>query len=332
MSLLQWPFVRKYYPGILNPVFLQDIEAANQGLQDAIAVVTGMNNTDFAILSGLDYILGIQNTYTPGWIYFNGQIYYISTSFNELLYLSPTPTDTLSETFEDTIARNIYTINYATAVNTTPGNTPQFSGNMNVYRIGLKYFQNVIALLQTKTANLGTAGNADLGTGAGQVLTADQTYTQAQVNTILAGFQISQVGSVVNFLPLTSGQNTAFLALFNANGEGQTFPYIGWHLLNGLDGYPDMTGTGFVGIGAGYVYNTAGGANSVALTPNNIPPLPNTTQQFFLSSSGSGVMGIATNADNGSALTGLSVNSGSPTTPVNTQDKFLPVYFIYRHT
>lgn len=157
MSLLQWPFVRKTYAGIENPVFVDDTKAANQGLMDAIAVVTGMNNTDFAILSGLDYVLGVQNTYTAGWFYFQGQIYYISTSFNELSYLQATPTDTLSEEFSDTASRDIYTINFAASTNTALGNTPQFSGNMNQYRIGLKYFQAAIIAAQNTIASLGSA-------------------------------------------------------------------------------------------------------------------------------------------------------------------------------
>lgn len=157
MSLLQWPFVRKTYAGIENPVFVDDTKAANQGLMDAIAVVTGMNNTDFAILSGLEYVLGVQNTYNAGWFYFNGQIYYISAPFNELLYLQANPTDTLSEEFSDTVSRDIYTINFATSSNTALGNTPQFSGNMNQYRVGLKYFQAAIAAAQTTIASLGTA-------------------------------------------------------------------------------------------------------------------------------------------------------------------------------
>lgn len=328
MSLLQWPFVRKTYAGIENPVFVDDTKAANQGLMDAIGVITGMNNTDFAILSGLDYVLGIQNTYTAGYFYFNGQIYYIAAPFNELLYLQASPTDTLSEEFSDTMSRDIYTINYATSSNASLGNTPQFSGNMNQYRIGLKYFQPIIASLQTKTANLGTTANTNLGTSAGQVLTADQTYTQAQVNTLLAGFTPSSIGSVQTFLPITSGQNTAFLALFGGSGDGITFPWIGWHLLNGLDGYPDMTGRGFVGIGSGYVYNTPGGSNAVTLIANNIPPL--TTAAKFAAGSGSLLAYAETLSAN--ALSTEPVNGASPTTPVNVQNEYLPAYFIYRHT
>jgi|GEM_PF-4699564 hypothetical protein len=330
MSLIQFPFSRIAYAGIVNPVFVDDIKAANQEINDAITAITGMNSTDFAILSGMEFVPGITNTFNPGWFYFQGQTYYMNASFNEGFYLQPNPTNIMPEGFIDpTATKNIYTVYYAVTSSSPTGNTPIFSGNMNAYRIGLKYFQGVIAGLQTVTTGLGTTAYTNLGTATGQVLTANQTYTQAQVNAILAGYQPSTVGQVINFLPLSSGQNTAFLALFNGSGEGVTYPWIGWHLLNGQDGYPDMTGVMPVGVGTSFVYNTPGGADTVTLIANNIPPL-NSDAQF------AGAGGISQQAYNQQTAVQsknpLVINSASPTTPVNIKNKYLPMYFIIRHT
>lgn len=190
MSLIQWPNVRKAYSGIINPVFVDDIKAANQGLMDAIAVVTGMNSTDFAILSGMEYVPGVQNTYNPGWFYFEGQIYFQATSFNELLYLQPNPTDTLPEAFIDpTATKDIYTINYSVSSNTALGNTPQFSGNMNAYRVGLKYTQSI--LLSLGTAAFLNAGTTTGTLGDGGILTTAVNNLAALTANVL---QLNNVG------------------------------------------------------------------------------------------------------------------------------------------
>ncbi len=204
MSLLQWPNIRKTYPGILNPVFVDDIKAANQGLMDAIGVVTGMNSTDFAILSGLEYVLGVQNTYNPGWFYFHGQIYYIQASFNELLYLQPNPTDTLPEGFIDpTATKDIYTINYATSTNSSTGNTPQFSGNMNAYRVGLKYFQSILSTLGT--AAFLNAGTTTGTLGDGGVLTTAVNALAALTANVLQLNNVGVYSPTTQYNPATKG-------------------------------------------------------------------------------------------------------------------------------
>ena len=331
MSLIQWPFKRKSYDGIVNPLFVSDTQSANEAVLDAVTAVTGLSGSGFAIITGLNYITGAPNTYSPGIIWFNGTFYYVAAAFNEGSYLAINPTDIMPTLFATTppVTNNIYTVQYAVPSATSAGNTPVFTGNMNQYRISLSYFQSAVAALQTIASALGTAANADLGTGTGQILTADETYTNTVIDLKLADKSPSYVGEVKEILPLSSGANTTFLALFNGSGEGISYPWVGWHLLNGNDGYPDMTGRKFVGAGTGYVYNTQGGAATITLTTDNIPPL--VTDDTFLTAPGTGVTGITSN-NPGSGKGSIGVNAGSPTTPVSIEDSYMPCYLVYRHT
>jgi hypothetical protein len=184
MSLFQWPFKRKQYAGLNNPRFVGDIVAANEAVIDALAVITGMNNTDFAIISGLDYVVGIQNTYTAGWFYLNGVFYFMPTTFVEGLFLVPTPTDTMNQPFGDGVNRNIYTLLSAGTTNVyTVATTPAFAGTMNQYRIGLKKMKvDILSLLATQNILKGGAF-ADIGTTAGTVASGDASYSKLDTDT-----------------------------------------------------------------------------------------------------------------------------------------------------
>lgn len=173
MSLIQWPFKRKQYAGINNPRFVGDIVAANEAVLDAMIAVTGLNPVDFAIISGLTYVPGIPNTYTAGIFYYNGTFYYQPTSFIEGLYLTPNATDIMPQAFEDAVSRKIYNVQYGKTVAVPGATSPQFTGTMDQYRIGTKNLKNAITILQGIAASLGTAAYEDIGTGAGQVMAAD---------------------------------------------------------------------------------------------------------------------------------------------------------------
>jgi hypothetical protein len=60
-------------------------------------------------------------------------------------YLQPAVANSMSKTFPDLVARYIYQINYATVSNTSVGGMPQFSGNMNAYRLNLKKVNDSLA-------------------------------------------------------------------------------------------------------------------------------------------------------------------------------------------
>ena len=136
MSILQFPVIRKQYAGLENPLFVSDLLVANQVATDAVIAGLGLQATDFAIITGLQYITGTPNTYTAGIIYYNGSFYYVANSFAEGQSLLPTTTDTLPKAFGDSVVRNIYTL-YQAAPDAA-GVTPVFSGNMNAYRIDNK--------------------------------------------------------------------------------------------------------------------------------------------------------------------------------------------------
>jgi hypothetical protein len=135
-SLLQFPAIRKQYAGLGNPRFVSDLLVAVQSSRDGLIAALGLQPTDFAIITGLNYITGTPNTYTTGVIYYNGDFYYVGASFAEGQSLLPTTVDTLSKTFSDSVARDIYTL-YQAAPDAA-GVTPIFAGNMNAYRIDNK--------------------------------------------------------------------------------------------------------------------------------------------------------------------------------------------------
>lgn len=206
MSLIQWPFTRKEWPGFGNPRFVSDIVAANEAVIDAIKVVTGLTNADFAILSGLDFTPGTPNgTYAPGWFYLNGEIYYMGASFSEGLYLAPNPTDIMPKPFSDGNSRNTYTLLTGISTSNPTGSTPIFSGNMNVNRIGLKTINASIQSILATISALGNAAYRNVGTTAGTVAAGDDSrfgYTQSQIDNLFAlKTSVIQKGAGVAYTP-----------------------------------------------------------------------------------------------------------------------------------
>ena len=87
MSLFNWPFTRKSYAGIENPIYVSDTQAATEAAIQSVKALAGLNDTDFAIITGLDYTAGVPNTYTSGIYYLNGVFYYQQAVFDEGFYL-----------------------------------------------------------------------------------------------------------------------------------------------------------------------------------------------------------------------------------------------------
>jgi hypothetical protein len=141
---MDFPNLRKQTTGVGNPLYVSDIVNANQNVLDAMKSILGLGDSDFYIISGMEYGSG---AYTTGIVYMSGIFYFSNVSLTEGKYLAPSPTDYLSEPFEDTVSRYIYTINYAVASNTpVSGGSPiAFSGDMNDYRINNKTIVNSLA-------------------------------------------------------------------------------------------------------------------------------------------------------------------------------------------
>lgn len=183
-DLLQWPFVRVTYAGIDNPMFVDDIQAANEGILAAAAVLTGMGPTDFAIISGLNYD-GSTN-YSAGVFYLNGQFYYLSGGCTTGQFLTGGPQPGLSEGFDDGNNRNIYNLYEGQASNAGgAGFSPVFSGNMDIYRAGAKRLMQAVNSLQVVAAALGAAAFLNVGNVAGTVMAGNDPrapYTAAQLD------------------------------------------------------------------------------------------------------------------------------------------------------
>jgi len=338
MSNPVFPTLRKLYPGIDNPLFLGDIQVADQNALSALLLLSGCDSGDFRIIGGLDYILGTPNTYSPGLIYFNGDFFYSANAFNEGLYLATSYVDVLLETFDDTNARNIYTNQIATSTSTPTGNTPQFTGDMNSYRINNKYLQNQLLDVIAQINTYGTAAQANLGTGTGEVLTADQTYTQSQVNALLLQRAPSTVGSIVFVRDILG----TFDSNFDGTGLGIVYPWYNsltgerWALTTGTavaGGHtaPNTAGQTFIGQGTDAGSHTFSdgnsyGANSYQLTPNNIPQLE--TRSKFAATSGTGQNGYATVPVATTAPE--DVNAGSPNTALNMMQSSTALYEVIR--
>lgn len=331
-----FPTLRKYYPGIDNPLFLGDITTADSGILSALSALSGAVSGDFFIISGLEYTLGTPNTYTPGIVYFNDDFFYCPTLFNEGLYLATTYVDVLLETFDDTVARDIYINQVATATSTSAGSTPAFTGNMNQYRLNNKYLQQKIVSILSITGALGTTAFTDLGTGTGQVLTADQTYTQAQVNSLLLTRAPSCIGCEVTVHDFDG----TFPANFNGSGLGIVYPWFNsltgerWGIMNGTaaaggNTAPNMAGKTTIGQGtdAGsntFTEGTTYGANTLTLLANNIPVLK--TENIFNNGAG----GTNVYASGTGTPRQVDVNAASPNTPINTMQSSLAVYKVVR--
>lgn len=191
-ALITFPFKRKQYAGINNPRFVGDVVASNEAVLDGLQAITGLGNTDFAIITGLDYSIG-SLSYSGGIFFLNGNFYVIQNGFIEGNYLTASPTDFMPQAFQDGVSRPIYTVQFGATSNVSAGNSPLFTGNMNAYRIGLKYTQSAVIALQTIAAALGNSSTRNVGTIAGTVATGDDSrlvYTQAQFNTIFATFAL----------------------------------------------------------------------------------------------------------------------------------------------
>lgn len=203
MSIFNFPFKRKQYEGIDNPRFVSDIVAANELTLDGLKAICGLGLNDFAIISGFDFIQGVQNSYNPGIFYLAGKFYLCSVIFNENLYLSPSTVNTLTKAFSNGTTKEIYELNQALPVSVSlPINTPIFSGNMNSYRISNIYLSSVIKGLQSLISTFGNSAFATIGSLSGNVMPGDFAYSKIQTDAAYALIsKVIQIGNSTTFTP-----------------------------------------------------------------------------------------------------------------------------------
>ena len=205
MSLIQWPFKRKEYTGIANPRYVSDVVSANEAIIDAIQSISGLSNPGFAIISGLVYDpVGL--TYSTGIFYLNGAFYYSPAAFAVNLYLTGSTVDINSSPFPDSTSRPIYTTFVGGTSSSPTGASPQFTGNMNQYRIDLSTIKTNLTAVQAIIALLGNSAQLNVGTTPGTVAAGDYSYSKSQVNTMLA--------------PVNAHQSVKGITLISGAGSG----------------------------------------------------------------------------------------------------------------
>lgn len=221
-SLIQFPFIRQSRALIDNPLYIQDITAADQQILDAITAIAGLGPSDFAIFGGLTYVVAVSgpNYYLPGTFYLNGTWYYMPADFDEGLYLAPNVTGIMPYTFSDAITADIYDVNYAQQSASPSGNTPLFSGNMNQYRLDLKTLLAEIVVLQTATI-LQNVQIASMGTSYVATFTNDKAvfFATAPSNCVITFNFTGAIPGTILRLKFTFGSGTT---LTITAGAGQT--------------------------------------------------------------------------------------------------------------
>lgn len=170
MSLFQFPFKRISRPTLGNPVFVDDIVAANQAVLDGIGFL--FNNTPFAIVSGLLYTPGSPGSYSPGLVWLQGTGFcWVSASFSEGLFLRPSSTEVNPEPYSDTNTQDTYTLLQAVAGSS--GASPVFSLSMNQYRMDLATLKASAISAANTISELGNSAFHDVGTTTGFIAAAD---------------------------------------------------------------------------------------------------------------------------------------------------------------
>lgn len=243
MSLFNFPFVRKSIPGIGNPIFDQDVVAANQGLLDGLAVLASLPNPGFAILSGLAYspVGGSPGAYGPGVFYLNGLFYLMQNGFNEGQYLIAAPQDVNPEQFQDLSVQNTYTQYYAAVTNNPAGATPIFAGNMAQYRIGNNDLKASMTALQAIAGQLKGAAFLAVGQTAGTVAAGDDNrfgYSVDQINALFAlQVDVLLFGNTTPFTPVQPYDPATKLYVDNSNAK---------RILSGTLHVGDVAGAGIL--------------------------------------------------------------------------------------
>ena len=198
---IDFPNDRLVYSNIGSPVFDSDIQNGTQNLNLAIKMLLGVQSS-FSILQGVNYDSGTQ-TYSSGYIYLNGIVYYCATGLALNQYLAPNPTDTCLVQFKNGNSYNTYRIYYAIASDSPQTGCPQFTGDMNNYRRSIDWnFQYIINALNL---HVGTSPVASLGEGAGN---DDSEFGIAASISI---FGNDKLGTIILTCGANAGMNREYL-------------------------------------------------------------------------------------------------------------------------
>ena len=158
---IPFPNIRLSQAGIGNPLFVTDITNVTEDLMNSLGLLLGLPANGFAILNGLTYTPGSPGTYSTGYIYLSGSIYFFDgsvTPLHESQYLAPSLTDTDSKLHSDGNSYNTYRIYYALASNSPITDCPQFTGNMDAYRFDMT--KNLANSIATASADATSKANA----------------------------------------------------------------------------------------------------------------------------------------------------------------------------
>lgn len=176
---ITWPNIRLSQAGIGNPLFVTDIENATENQLEALAMIYGFASNGFAILSGFNFD-GSQYS-GGGIVYMNGNFYKLPSDiiFDEGFWLGPNIQDVDNKIFGDANTYATYRIYEAEVLESQWGGMPEFTGNMNQYRISIKKlwdtwktFGNIIT---HNTSEFDAAGAA----AAAQAAAASDATTKA---------------------------------------------------------------------------------------------------------------------------------------------------------
>jgi hypothetical protein len=195
---IQFPNIRLTPASLGKPVFATDIQNLTENLLDAMKILLGQDSNGFAILRGFNYISG---TYSVGYVYMNGDFYYCAGGVTEGNYLVPNVTDTESKLHNpDGNSYPTYRIYYAIESTSPWGGMPQFTGDMNQYRLDLTTVNNRIL---NHISSLGTAAYNNTGDfdAAGSAATA-----QSNAISTSEGYTNSQVSSAESSLLTAIGE------------------------------------------------------------------------------------------------------------------------------
>lgn len=206
MSLFNFPTHRLSYPSVGNPVYVSDIQAANELTLDGLTALTDLPNPGFAIISGLKYAGG---QYSQGVVWLNGTFFYSFNVLTEGLYLSPVGLPLLNKPFSDTNSRFIYS-EFRVGPSSNPESaSPLFVGDMNAYRIGLTDLKNEIATIEAELLTLGNAAFKNVGTAAGTVAAGDDPRLVGPLsffdNRYAQKVNVIQKGDAPGYIPVTPG-------------------------------------------------------------------------------------------------------------------------------
>lgn len=186
----QIPYIRKSYPALGNPVFVDDLVAVYQLIFGMFAAQYDGFGTNFAIVSGFEYNPspgpGSAAFYNPGILYLQGAFMYVTGTLSEGLAIAPVSQDINPQPFSDTNSRNTYTLLQGESSSATTGLvTPIFTGNMNPYRMNLAVHNAFIVSLLATQASLGGAAKLNVGTTINTVAAGNDprlVYTAAQLD------------------------------------------------------------------------------------------------------------------------------------------------------